>query len=1512
MHVVNSAGDAADRSGDDGRCLTQGGECTLRAALEQAARTSGPDHVTFAIAGSATIAPGRPLPPLRGGVTVDATTQAGFGASPLRAGVELSGQNLSTGSGLVVTGAGNRVHGLAIGRFPGNGIDVTAATDTQITRNLLGTDRSGQADRGNRFHGADVSDAVRTTVQGNVISGNDDANVAVTGAATAQTTITANTIGPASGGGAALTGLTGDRGIGVAVGVAAGDPAVRAPAGTTVGGNQISANLGTGVLVNAGSRGTVVTSNRIGVDADASAPLGNGNEGVAVHGAAGDPRDTAVLIRGNVIGGNPSGGVRLQGPGARGSVVSGNHIGVDPGLTRDLGNAYGVIAGDGASGNVIGAAADAAVPGGCAAPCNVIMENWLAGVRVEEGAGRTTVRGNMIAANTGPGIDLGAPGVTANDLDPSGTAADQDAVPNFPVMLRPVVGPDGLTTITGFYDLGARDPADITIDVYDLDVADTQGGAVFRPGARLEEDPVGGPVWLVPSVGAPFGEGRRWAGSTRPDRHGFFLLTTAAARPTRFFTATATVADGGTSEFSAFCQDVDGDHDPDTDRDGLCEDWEGGGVTTTGEPVHGVDYDGDGTYDLPLGDPGLGGDPASRDVFVEVDAVAGQRPADLRPVVEAFERAPVPGGVRLHLSPGGDGEVDDDLPVAEVLSFAGGGASADATFAGLRDGSPAKPCDGHFGRAAERQAYDCRLVLAAKRHVFRYAIFARRLTEEGEILRGALGVAQFGGGGLAVAVGGAGETALEAAGGHDCHGHCRELVEQRVFLHELGHSLHRRHGGGDDVNHKPNYFSVMNYTFTDRSRFTRAPLDYSRFGLAGLTPVVLDEDDLDETAGVGPPPPGGWAGWTETWFTVPRDGRCVWERAATTGPIDWNGTGDVETFLVRARVNDPATCLSSPPEALLGADDWAGLGYRFEVDAEGAMAAPAPEGIELTAAGVVAAGQQADSDGDGVPNGDDGCVDRPDPGQEDADHDGIGDACEGDDLDGDGILDRFDNCATLPNPGQHDRDRDGTGDLCDGSDTDGDGTPDGRDNCPGRANPGQRDTDGDGLGDACDPDHRDSDGDRVADSGDNCPDLPNPEQGDSDGDGVGDACDPDADNDGLPDDLDNCPDLANPAQTDTDGDGVGDPCQAVALPGRNVGLDPGKLRDVCDHCHDPTISRTGSRVAVTRGDRAFIGSIDVIQLVERDRDGDGVLDEWGDVTVSPVGRNPDGHSRQPSISADGGTLVFSSEAANLVPGDDDGQGDVFAFTVATGEITRIPGPPGAAIEPAVSGDGRLVAFTVVEPGGTARVHLHDRDTATTRPLGTGRNPAVSADGGTVAFTGPDGVEVGATRIGGARLPDLSDDGRYLAYVGDDDVVRRRDLREGVTEVVSRAADGTPRPGGSPSISGDGDRVAYGSAAADIVAGDGNGSPDVFVRDMGSGATRRASVSLRTGDPVCFRRAPLGDCGGNQPDLSGDGRWVAFYSQATNVVRQEPDFVQRSVFMRGPAPRTRSAADGPPS
>lgn len=142
-----------------------------------------------------------------------------------------------------------------------------------------------------------------------------------------------------------------------------------------------------------------------------------------------------------------------------------------------------------------------------------------------------------------------------------------------------------------------------------------------------------------------------------------------------------------------------------------------------------------------------------------------------------------------------------------------------------------------------------------------------------------------------------------------------------------------------------------------------------------------------------------------------------------------------------------------------------------------------------------------------------------------------------DDSDGDfdGVLNAFDNCPTVYNPGQEDSDSDGLGNACE-DDDDNDGVSDLLDNCPLVSNSSQTNTDGDALGDACDPDD-DDDGFVDADEDVSCR-----QDSDCDDDGVSDGfSDPD-DSGPIVAGPDNCLLTSNPAQTDSDFDGLGDAC----------------------------------------------------------------------------------------------------------------------------------------------------------------------------------------------------------------------------------------------------------------------------------------------------------------------------------------------------------------------------------
>ena len=254
------------------------------------------------------------------------------------------------------------------------------------------------------------------------------------------------------------------------------------------------------------------------------------------------------------------------------------------------------------------------------------------------------------------------------------------------------------------------------------------------------------------------------------------------------------------------------------------------------------------------------------------------------------------------------------------------------------------------------------------------------------------------------------------------------------------------------------------------------------------------------------------------------------------------------------------------------------------------------------------------------------------------------------------------------------------------------------------------------------------------------------------------------------------------------------------------------------------------------------------------------------------------------MSADGRYVTFESEASNVVPGDTNHARDVFVRDLRSGTTERVSVATDGtqansdSLIPAISADGRYVAFmsdaSNLVPGDTNEgwdVFVRDLRSGTTRRVSV-------ATGGTQAslFSGS-----------GSGSPAISGDGRYVAFdseasnlvPGDTNRTNDvfvRDLRSGTTQRVSLAADGTQGNDYSeyPAISADGRYVAFESDASNLVPGDTNEGWDVFVRDLRSGTTELVSVATNGTQANSYSSAPA---------ISADGRYVAFWSGASNLV-----------------------------
>jgi Tol biopolymer transport system component len=294
------------------------------------------------------------------------------------------------------------------------------------------------------------------------------------------------------------------------------------------------------------------------------------------------------------------------------------------------------------------------------------------------------------------------------------------------------------------------------------------------------------------------------------------------------------------------------------------------------------------------------------------------------------------------------------------------------------------------------------------------------------------------------------------------------------------------------------------------------------------------------------------------------------------------------------------------------------------------------------------------------------------------------------------------------------------------------------------------------------------------------------------------------------------------------------------------------------------------------------------------------------VSVSTAGVQGNGGSGMPSISADGRFVAFASGASNLVPGDTNGECDVFVRDRLTGKTELVSvssaGEQGndGSDEPSISADGGFVAFqsyaSNLVPDDTSGyyhdIFVRDRLTGTTERVsvssaGEQANwdsewPCISADGRFVGFDSE-----------ASNLVPGDTNGHSDAFV--------RDRLTGQTERVSVSSAGEQgnATSGLASVSADERFVAFASVASNLVPGDTNAGTypatgwDVFVRDRLIGTTERVSVSSAgqqvTGDSAW-------------PSISADGRFVAFYSYASTLVPGDTNG-QPDIFVRDRLTRT---------
>ena len=262
------------------------------------------------------------------------------------------------------------------------------------------------------------------------------------------------------------------------------------------------------------------------------------------------------------------------------------------------------------------------------------------------------------------------------------------------------------------------------------------------------------------------------------------------------------------------------------------------------------------------------------------------------------------------------------------------------------------------------------------------------------------------------------------------------------------------------------------------------------------------------------------------------------------------------------------------------------------------------------------------------------------------------------------------------------------------------------------------------------------------------------------------------------------------------------------------------------------------------------------------------------------GEEGDSSSGGAVLSGDGRFAAFDSNASNLVPGDTNNQEDVFVRDRQTGTTERVSlasdgaqALDGRSRFSFISENGRFVAFSSeaenLVPGdnnGLEDVFVHDRETGETERVtvatdGTQANgasecPWVSADGRYVTFCS-----------GASNLVSGDDNGEFDVFV--------RDRQTGTTVRASEAADGidgNDSSGGNGVLTPDGRYVLFDSDASNLIEDDANDSDDVFLKDLLTGAVELISLDSSG------QQANMGS-GAERQSFGMDGRLVIFASDA---------------------------------
>ncbi len=266
------------------------------------------------------------------------------------------------------------------------------------------------------------------------------------------------------------------------------------------------------------------------------------------------------------------------------------------------------------------------------------------------------------------------------------------------------------------------------------------------------------------------------------------------------------------------------------------------------------------------------------------------------------------------------------------------------------------------------------------------------------------------------------------------------------------------------------------------------------------------------------------------------------------------------------------------------------------------------------------------------------------------------------------------------------------------------------------------------------------------------------------------------------------------------------------------------------------------------------------------------------------GNGNSGYFNASSISTDNRYVVFESAATNLVAGDTNGRSDIFLKDIQTNITTRVSTSSTGtqagndSFNPSISANGRYVAFSSLatnlvagDTNSVQDVFLKDLQTGVTTRVSTdssgGQSNAISV---TVSMS--DDGELIVFESSATNLVAGDTNGRYDIFL--------KSVQTGVTTRVSTDSSGAQGNNDSiyASISANGRYVAFSSLATNLVAGDTNSAQDVFLKDLQTGVTTRVSTDSSGAE------------GGSNSlnsyayrSISADGRFVTFISYSNTLV-----------------------------